>query len=83
MPVASTDAAGTRIRSTSLIAMGPSSSPSGSGMPNSPIVSCSSGVATVQSSRPSSREIGNSTRRCSARAQLTNGRVLGSCTADR
>ena len=71
------------IRSTSLIAIGPSSSPTGSGMPATPSTSSSSSVAVVQSSRPSVRVIGNSTRMPAPRAQFTKGRVFGSSIAER
>ena len=80
--MASTAAAGTRMRSTSLIAIGPSSSPTASGMPCRPCVSVSSSP-TVQSSRPSSRVTGNSTRMPRASAQFTNGRVFGSVGIER
>ena len=43
----------------------------------------SSSVAVVQSSSPSARVMGNSTRRPAARAQFTNGRVSGSSFVDR
>ena len=77
MPVESIAAAGTMMRSTSLMAIGPSSSPAASGVPCMPRVSVSSSP-TVQSSRPSSRVTGNSTRMPRASAQFTNGRVFGS-----
>ena len=67
---------------TALIAIGPSSSVVGTGMPRSSSASSLPSYG-AQSSRPSSREYGTSTRIPCSHAQLRNSRVFGSSFVDR
>ncbi|VXB96545.1 hypothetical protein MICRO8M_70178 [Microbacterium sp. 8M] len=83
IPLRSTAAAGTRSRSTSSSAIGFRISPVGSGSPCSPVAISSSVPATAQSSSPSSRVIGSSTRMPRATASRMNRRVPGSVVVGR
>ena len=82
IPERSTDAAGTMMRSTELIAIGPSTSLVGRGMPKSSTDSALPSYG-AQSSRPSAREIGSSTLMPFAQAQAMKSRVPGSSGSER